>query len=71
MATSAIHEEVDVDKPVPGRFPVLIQEQAVLRVHFFVWRIKKWRKLKPQRIGRRKMIDFWFRKKRIVLISLP
>ncbi|CAN0919896.1 hypothetical protein LINGRAHAP2_LOCUS31724, partial [Linum grandiflorum] len=42
---------------------VLIQEQVVLRVHFFVWRIKKWRKLKPQRIGRRKMIDFWFIKK--------
>ncbi|CAN0864776.1 hypothetical protein LINGRAHAP2_LOCUS9042 [Linum grandiflorum] len=21
MATSAVHDEVDVDKPVPGRFP--------------------------------------------------
>ncbi|CAN0906136.1 hypothetical protein LINGRAHAP2_LOCUS24066 [Linum grandiflorum] len=52
MATSAVHEEVDVDEPVPGRFPVL--ESGTICSS----EIKKRRKLKPQRIGRRKMIDF-------------
>ncbi|CAN0928879.1 hypothetical protein LINGRAHAP2_LOCUS36725, partial [Linum grandiflorum] len=32
----------------------IFQEHVVLWVHFFVWRIKKRRKLKPQRIRRRK-----------------
>ncbi|CAN0875224.1 hypothetical protein LINGRAHAP2_LOCUS10706 [Linum grandiflorum] len=66
--SSGVDKEVNDDVSVPGRFPVLNQEQktpATRRKLLLRW------KLKQQGIRRRKALDFRFLKKRILLISLP